>query len=70
MNKKAGELKPGMFVLKPGAVAQDWIELSDPALDFSPSGAQVSLRYADGSQSRPMPVDTLIELWIPIARTS
>lgn len=69
MNKKAGELKPGTFVLKPGAVTEDWIELDNPALDLSPSGAWVSLCYTDGSQSRPMPVDTLIEVRIAIAST-
>ena len=70
MNKKAGELKPGTFVLKPGAVIEDWIELDNPALDLSPSGAWLSLCYVDGSQSRPMTADTLIEVCIPIASTS
>ena len=70
MNKKAGELKPGTFVLKPGAIAEDWIELDNPALDLSPSGSWVSLCYVDGSRSRPMTVDTLIEVRIPIGSTS
>lgn len=69
MNKKAGELKPGTFVLKPGSMTA-WTELSDPAWDLSPSGALVSLCYVDGSRSRPMTVDTLIEVRIPIASTS
>ena len=69
MNKKASELKPGTFVLKPGSMT-DWTELGNPALDLSPSGARVSLCYVDGSQSRPMAVDTLIEVRIPIASTS
>ncbi|GAA1973751.1 hypothetical protein [Catenulispora subtropica] len=68
MNKKAGELKPGTLVLKPGSMT-DSTELDNPALDLSPSGAWVSLCYTDGSQSRPMPVDTLIEVRIAIAST-
>ena len=67
MNKKVGELKPGTFVLKPGTVTEDWIELDNPALDLSSSGAWVSLRYVDGAQSRPMTPDTLIEVRIPTA---
>lgn len=69
MNKKAGELTPGTFVLKPGSMT-DWMELGRPGLDLSLSGAWVSLCYVDGSQSRPMPVDTLIEVRIPIGTTS
>ncbi|GAA2052651.1 hypothetical protein GCM10009839_70220 [Catenulispora yoronensis] len=69
MNKKAGELKSGTFVLKPGSMA-DWTELDDPALELSPSGAWVTLCYVGGSRSRPMPVDTLVEVRIPIPSTS
>lgn len=63
MNVPAAELKPGMWVLQVMAASpSSWLELADPAIDWSSGGGWVTLCYADGTQSRPMPATYRIEV--------
>lgn len=63
MNVRAADLQPGMEVLR-GLVASpdNWVELADPALNWSSGGGWVELCYADGSCSRPMQALHMVEI--------
>lgn len=66
MNVLAGELKAGMYVLRGLVATPDaWVELADPPVDWTPAGGWLSLRYVDGSCSRPMQANHRVEVRPP-----